>query len=146
MKEILNLLERRANVRNIKLRFETEGKLPPVMVDPTEFEQVMVNLINNSIDALPNGGDIVIKAFAKKDNLCLEVIDNGEGIAPENLDRIFEPFFTTKHVGKGTGLGLSMCYGIVHSWGGSIKAESHRGKGTTMKIKLPLSTKNKKAD
>lgn len=138
MHETLNLLERRAGVRNIKLESEIEDQLPRVMVDPIEFEQVLVNLINNSIDALPNGGVIRIKAYARKDLLHLEVIDNGVGIAPDDLDRIFEPFFTTKPAGKGTGLGLSMCYGIVHSWGGKIAAESTKGKGTRMIIMLPL--------
>jgi len=146
MLEILNLLERRAGVRNIKIESEVEEQLPPVMVDPIEFEQVMVNLINNSIDALPNGGNIIIRAYVKKDHLHLEVADNGIGIAADDLERIFEPFFTTKPVSRGTGLGLSMCYGIVHSWGGSIKAESYKGKGTTIKIKLPLPTTNKNAD
>ena len=146
MQEILNLLERRASVRNIKIESEIEDQLPPVIVDPIEFEQVMVNLINNSIDALPNGGNIIIKAHGKKDHLHLEVADNGIGIAADDLERVFEPFFTTKPAGKGTGLGLSMCFGIVHSWGGSIKAESHKGKGTIIKIKLPLPTTNKNAD
>jgi len=146
LQEILNLLERRANVRKIKMESEIEDQLPLVIVDPIEFEQVLINLINNSIDAMPKGGNIIVKAYTKKDHLRLKVTDNGVGIEPDDLERIFEPFFTTKPAGKGTGLGLSMCYGIVHSWGGSIKAESQIGKGTTMEIKLPLLKKNKNAD
>jgi signal transduction histidine kinase len=68
----------------------------------------------------------------------LEVRDNGQGIPPEIIDRIFEPFFTTKPVGQGTGLGLSACYGMVHSWGGRIEAESAPGRGTTMRIRFTL--------
>ena len=67
----------------------------------------------------------------------LEVGDDGCGMTPEVLDRIFEPFFTTKPVGKGTGLGMSICYGIVHSWGGRLEAESEPGRGTTIRIRLP---------
>ncbi len=138
LREIITLLERRANVRNVKIKIEVRDDLPRVLVDPIEFEQVIVNLINNAIDALPHGGQITLEAFQKENHVLLNIIDNGIGISPKNIERIFEPFFTTKPVGKGTGLGLSVCFGIVHSWGGRIKAESFQGKGTTMQILIPL--------
>ncbi len=144
LKEIITLLERRANVRNIDIKMEVQENLPRALVDPIEFEQVIVNLINNAIDALPRGGLITIEAFRKDDRVILNVIDNGIGISPENIERIFEPFFTTKPVGKGTGLGLSVCFGIIHSWGGRIKAESLEGAGTKMQILLPLQPSNSK--
>ena len=144
LKEIIALLERRASVRNIDIKMEVQENLPRILVDPIEFEQVIVNLINNAIDALPQGGLITIEAFQKDDRLILNVLDNGIGISPENIERVFEPFFTTKPVGKGTGLGLSVCFGIIHSWGGRIKAESLEGTGTKMQIILPLQSGNSK--
>jgi len=140
VKDVINLLERHANVRNIKIESEIEHNLPKVLVDQIEFEQVMVNLINNAIDALPNGGKILIKTYIEKNSAHLVVQDNGIGIPPEVLERIFEPFFTTKPAGEGTGLGLSVCYGIVYSWDGKIKAESVQGEGTKIHVFLPLST------
>ena len=142
LKEITNLLQRRAKVRNIEIALTAEENLPQVLIDPVELEQVLVNLINNSIDALPKGGYIRVKARQEEDQVHLEVQDNGVGIAREELERIFEPFYTTKPTGEGTGLGLSVCYGIVHSWGGQIKADSEPGKGTTMRILLPLKRQN----
>jgi len=136
--EIADLMRRHAGVRNVGIETEIEKDLPQVMVDPLELEQVLVNLINNSLDAMPEGGKIAIKTFRDGNRALLEVTDTGSGIAPDIIDRIFEPFFTTKPVGKGTGLGLSVCYGIVNSWGGSMEAKSAPGLGTTMKIILPL--------
>jgi two-component system NtrC family sensor kinase len=144
LNDIRNLLERQAGVRNIEFILEVEKNLPQVMVDAVEFEQVLVNLINNSFDALPNGGQIKLSAGLEKDEVHLAVADNGSGIDPDTLDRIFEPFFTSKPVGEGTGLGLSVCFGIVHSWGGWIEAESEPGRGTTMLIRLPLKDKANK--
>lgn len=143
IKEVINLLERHANVRNVKIKSEIEANTPEVLVDPIEFEQVLVNLINNAIDALSHGGLITIKTYTEKGYLHLDVSDNGTGIPPDILERIFEPFFTTKPVGKGTGLGLSVCYGIVSSWSGKIKANSTQGKGTTICIMLPLQSQSK---
>jgi len=137
LKEIIALLERQANVRNVKMFLEAEENLPEIWVDPVELEQVVVNLINNSIQAMPQGGEIHITVQHRDRELLLEVSDNGVGIPPESLDRIFEPFFTTKPVGKGTGLGLSVCYGIVQSWGGKIEVESQVGHGTTIYIHIP---------
>lgn len=136
--EIADLMRRRAAVRNVEMLLDLDENLPPVLIDPVELEQVMVNLINNSIDALPSGGRIQVRARREEDRVHVEVEDNGTGIDPQDMDRLFEPFFTTKPPGKGTGLGLSVCYGIVHSWGGTIRAESERGKGTTIHILLPL--------
>jgi len=138
LSETVRFLERRAGVRNIKIRTETQPNLPRALVDPVELEQVLVNLINNSIDAMPQGGTITIRADQDQGRLHLQVIDDGTGIPPEDLERVFEPFFTTKSIGKGTGLGLSVCYGIVQSWGGTLRAESEQGQGTTMHILIPL--------
>jgi two-component system NtrC family sensor kinase len=136
--EIVDLMRRRAAVRNIEIRLDVAEGLPPVLIDPLELEQVVVNLINNSIDALPSGGRIALRARHEDDQVHVVVEDNGTGIDSGDLDRVFEPFFTTKPPGAGTGLGLSVCYGIVHSWGGSMRVRSERGVGTTVQVLLPL--------
>jgi len=136
----------------ITLEVKQGRDLWPVKADLNQFEQVIVNLAVNARDAMPNGGKLVIKmqnvtreecgAFGEKllipgDYVMVEVIDQGEGIAPTMIDKIFEPFFTTKDVGKGTGLGLSTVYGIVKQTGGYIFADSKLGQGTTFRIFLP---------
>jgi two-component system, cell cycle sensor histidine kinase and response regulator CckA len=136
----------------IALEMKQGRDLWPVKADLNQFEQVIVNLAVNARDAMPNGGKLVIKmqnvtreecaAFGEKllipaDYVMIEVIDQGEGIAPTMIDKIFEPFFTTKDVGKGTGLGLSTVYGIVKQTGGYIFADSKLSQGTTFRIFLP---------
>lgn len=142
--DIVNLMHHQARSRNINLLEDIEENLPKVFIDPVELEQVLVNLINNSIDAMQSGGDIIVGAHHADKSVIINVIDSGAGIPQGDLDRIFEPFFTTKPVGKGTGLGLSVCFGIVHGWGGTIEASSKQGEGTTMKITLPHHSENGK--
>jgi PAS domain S-box-containing protein len=113
-----------------------------VLVDPSRFEQVLLNLVLNARDAMPTGGRLQIRATMAGDQVSgkpaarLTITDSGVGMAPETLAHIFEPFFTTKK--KGTGLGLSTVYGIVHQSGGTIRVESSPGAGTTFEILLPL--------
>lgn len=109
-----------------------------VNVDPEQISQVLLNLINNAIDALEAGGQLAISTKAP-DNLSIavQIRDNGSGIAPDVLERIFEPFFTTKG-SSGTGLGLSICKGIIENHGGSIGVESKLGRGTTISVVLPI--------
>ncbi len=136
LRELSVLLDRRARANNANLRLEIEQQLPRAWLDSNELEQVLVNLVNNSIDALGRGGNITISATRDHDHVVLSVRDDGHGIVPADLDRIFQPFFTTKPVGKGTGLGLSVVYGIVHGWGGTIHAESTVGEGTTISMRI----------
>ncbi|MCF7811286.1 hypothetical protein K9N50_09905 [bacterium] len=138
LQEIIKLLDRQASVRNVELALDFEDDLPFVMIDPVELEQVIVNLVHNSFDVMPNGGKIILALRLKNNEALLEVKDDGPGIPQENIERIFEPFFTTKPIGKGTGLGLSVCYGIVKSWNGHLEAENLPGKGTVMRIHLPI--------
>jgi len=140
--EILALMERQAKLRNITMNLNVDEKLPPVLADPIEIEQVLVNLINNAFDAMPSGGEINIRANRDADKVVLEVTDTGTGIRSEDIERVFEPFYTTKPVGKGTGLGLSVCFGIVRSWGGEIQINSEIGHGTTVRLILAFQEKS----
>jgi CheY-like chemotaxis protein len=117
------------------------GVLPPVLGVATRLEQVFVNLLLNAAHSIAEGrrdGEIVITATPGGKEVVLEITDNGVGIDPELLPSIFEPFFTTKPAGEGVGLGLSICRDIVVRWGGRIEATSTLGKGTTLRVTLPV--------
>ena len=134
---------------DIELRWSLDPKLPNVNADPTQIEQVLVNLIVNARDAMPAGGKLELetaRASAEEARVHpsgsarlvrLSVKDTGAGIASDVKTRIFEPFFTTKEPGKGTGLGLSTVYGIVRQSGGFITVDSEIAKGTTFNVFLP---------
>jgi two-component system NtrC family sensor kinase len=138
LKETASLLRRQASVSNVELSVRLEENLPAVLINQVELEQVIVNLVNNALYALSEGGRIDIVARRGGAEVMVEVVDDGPGISPDDLERVFEPFFTTKPPGKGTGLGLSVCYGIVESWGGRIELESTPGRGTTVRIHIPV--------
>ncbi|NTW34082.1 MAG: GHKL domain-containing protein [Bacteroidetes bacterium] len=113
-----------------------------VMLDKEQMIQAISNLIKNSIDAMPNGGDIKIIASTESENVFISIADNGVGISKENIDKIFTPFFTTKQAGKGTGLGLPTTYGIIKMHRGDITMETNDDPsigqtGTTFNIKIP---------
>jgi two-component system NtrC family sensor kinase len=145
LREIGTLMERRARANNVSLRLDLDPDLPFAWVDSNELEQVVVNLVNNAIDALEGGGNITITGTLEGDRILLQVRDSGSGIAPGDMERIFQPFFTTKPVGRGTGLGLSVVYGIVRGWGGAIDAESSVGRGTTMSVRIPVAGESQRA-
>jgi signal transduction histidine kinase/CheY-like chemotaxis protein len=111
--------------------------LPPVEVDVPRIKQVFLNLINNAVYVMKDGGALTVRSAVVGDTVQVEVIDTGTGIAPEHIDRIFEPFFTTKPDVSGTGLGLSVSLGIVQSHGGTIEVKSEVGRGSTFTVKLP---------
>ena len=112
--------------------------LPQVECMPSQINQVFMNLLVNAAQAIEGQGTITIRSGVAGEEAWLEVADTGKGIAPQHLGRIFDPFFTTKPVGKGTGLGLSLSYGIVQKHGGRIEVSSEVGKGTAMRVWLPL--------
>lgn len=116
------------------------GDLPPVFCNPSQLNQVFLNLLVNAAHAIPERGDITLSTGRQGDEVFIAVSDTGTGIAPEHLKRIFDPFFTTKPVGKGTGLGLSLSYGIVESHHGRLQVESELGRGTTFTVWLPIGT------
>jgi len=143
-------LVRRIIPENIDVQLKLAPGSLMAKIDPGQMEQVIVNLVVNSRDAMPHGGTIVIGTSAYEHPGSLErglvpgkyaevsVSDTGTGIDPADMPRIFEPFFTTKEVGKGTGLGLSTVYGIVRQSGGDISVRSEPGQGTVFTIHLPL--------
>jgi two-component system NtrC family sensor kinase len=141
IQEVVDLMEREARTSGIKFFSEPDPALPPVSSDPSQLQQVFLNLITNAIDAhdgKPYGSiRISTRADAERQLATVTIADAGSGIKPEHLSRIFDPFFTTKAVGKGTGLGLSICYSIVKRLGGSLTVQSEVGKGTEFTIQLP---------
>ena len=147
-------LLRRVIGERFDLQTVPEAELGTVLADPTQIEQVILNLGVNARDAMPRGGKLIIRtsnvhldkwkapqisvSLAEGDYVELSVTDTGEGMDEETKSRIFEPFFTTKGPGKGTGLGLATVYGIVRQTGGGISVESEVGVGSTFRIYLPL--------
>ncbi len=145
--EMIHLSSQRAKYDSIKIRSQFEKDLPAIQASESELQQVLLNLINNAMDAMGNtGGTITLTSKKEKNDMVVTVADTGPGIAEANLSRIFDPFFTTKPVGKGTGLGLSICYGIIKKMGGHIIARSTNGKGTTFEMRLPINNEAKTPD
>jgi two-component system, NtrC family, sensor kinase len=137
--DVIAMRERDANYSNIAFNKKYHQNLPMIYSDPSLLRQVILNLINNAMDAIQKGGEITVETeVGEGDSIEIRVRDTGTGIPAENLSKIFDPFFTTKPPGKGTGLGLSICHGIIEKLGGSISVASQVGKGTTFTIKLPL--------
>ncbi|MFQ5688117.1 MAG: ATP-binding protein, partial [Candidatus Scalindua sp.] len=108
-----------------------------VRCKPSELREVVINIINNSIDAMPNGGKIELSVRTDGDNAVISISDNGIGISDDVKEKVFDPFFTTKGV-KRSGLGMSLSYSIMTRYDGKIKIDSCPGKGTTMHLKMPL--------
>ena len=137
IKEAIILVETQAKVKNVEIAANYEENLPDMMIDVNQIQQIMINLCNNAIDAMPQGGAIKINTAQDEKFIKITVADTGTGISDENKKKLFEPFFTTKEVGKGTGLGLSICYELANKHGGDIAVESEVGKGTTFTVRLP---------
>jgi len=141
--EIIHMVEKKAQVEGIDMTQHIDHDTPPFQGDASQFQQVILNLVNNAMDAITeahgtSGGVLRIKSErTEQGHAEIKIADNGMGIDPDNIGKIFSPFFTTKPVGKGTGLGLSVCYGIIKNFGGTMAVESEKGKGTTFVITLP---------
>lgn len=136
-------MESTLNVVWNELKYRTEvvkeyGAVPLVYCIPSQINQVIMNLLTNAAQAIPEHGTITLRTGQAGDEAWFEISDTGVGIPPEHLHRVFEPFFTTKPVGKGTGLGLSLSFGIVHKHAGRIEVDSVMGRGTTFRVWLPI--------
>ena len=131
-----------AEAKGIKINIQKEySSLPSTLGSATELREVFTNLINNALDAMPQGGSIRIKTCKENSHLSIIVEDTGTGIPEDVKNRIFDPFFTTKGV-QSTGLGMSISYGIIHRHKGAIVVNSSEGKGTTFTIRLPILEKS----
>ena len=142
IEDVLMLIRHLMEMNHILLEVHLGENLKWALVDRNQIKQVVINLINNAINALPSGGKINVETFERlrygEPGLVLSVRDNGVGISEENLKRIFEPFFTTRGDRGGTGLGLSVTFGIVSDHGGSIEVESQENVGSLFEVWLPL--------
>jgi two-component system, cell cycle sensor histidine kinase and response regulator CckA len=148
----LTRLLRETFPKMIDIVLDLDPKLPPIMADPNQISQALLNLCVNARDAMPTGGRLILRttvvdgrkvqerhAEAKTEPyVCIEVIDSGVGIDEDIRSRIFEPFFTTKGTREGTGLGLAIVYGIVKNHNGFIDVESAANRGTTLRLYLPV--------
>ncbi len=154
VKDTSELMERVMGKKGIRLKLETDSTIPPFDGDPNQIEQVIMNLLVNAGDAMPDGGDLSIATSEQELGtgaflvhpllspgryVVLRISDTGTGIAKQVRDKIFDPFFTTKETGKGTGLGLATVYGIVKDHKGVINLLTEEGKGTTFQIFFPAS-------
>lgn len=143
--EGLELLEPRCSRGGIRLSRDLAPNLPQLTADPSQLLQVIVNLVVNAVQAMPDGGTLALRTLPADDKVLLVVEDDGAGMSEEVIRQIFVPFFTTKDVGEGTGLGLSVAHGIVTSHGGSIRVESRPGGGTRFEVSLPIQRTRKAA-
>ncbi len=152
MESTLALVMHHANVNDVEIVRHYGVNLPDIEVDPTQMEQVFINLLVNACHAMPMGGrmTIVMRTDLQQDLFITTIEDTGHGIPEENMGRIFDPFFTTKNQElngvAGTGLGLSVSYGIIQNHGGQITVQSTPGHGTVFNVELPISSLMRKAD
>lgn len=143
VEETIPLVSHRARLADVRIRFEGCPGEAEILADADQIRQVLLNMLINAIDHMPNGGDIHISTERAKSGIRLIVEDEGTGIRPEHIRRLFDPFFTTKAPGKGTGLGLAVCQKIVDGHHGSIKVSSRLGKGTVFTVILPTGTETR---
>ncbi len=138
--DTLILMKERLRIKNITIDTRLADHLPMLYGSQVKLEQVFVNLIQNSMDAIEEQGkgEIILTAHVENNEALITYSDSGEGIDPKMQEKIFEPFFTTKEAGKGTGIGLSIVYGIIQEHDGTITCESEKGKGATFRISFPI--------
>lgn len=133
---VIKLVSKDAQDSNVVIKTSLEN-MDSIYLDYDQMEQVLLNLMINSIQAMPQGGQLKIaSSIILSDTLEIIISDTGIGIQPDDFDKIFQPFFTTKN--KGTGLGLAICYRIIENHGGLIEVNSKVGLGTNIIIKLPI--------
>jgi len=132
------MFEERIAHSRVTVEKSIESSLPPIHADRDQLIQVLINLVMNSLHAMPEGGRLRLSLARENSHVRLGVSDTGHGMPEEIRSKVFDPFFTTKDFGKGTGLGLTVVKGIIEEHGGTIVVESVVGKGTAFWIRLPL--------
>jgi two-component system sensor histidine kinase HydH len=136
LQSVERLVSETAGLARVAVRTEAEVDLPDIMVDPQQIKQVLLNLSLNSIQAMPKGGNLVLRASVERGFMVFEVKDEGVGVPEEDIEKIFDPFFTTRP--NGTGLGLSIASRIVTQHGGRIRAGRNPSHGMTFAVEFPL--------
>jgi signal transduction histidine kinase/CheY-like chemotaxis protein len=137
IEKVYALLEKQFAQNNIRFSTDIPSSVAPIMGNANQIQQVVMNMLINAKNAMPNGGSIHVRAQSMQDKIRVEIIDTGKGISKENMGKIFEPFYTTDTGGKGTGLGLSISKKIIQEHAGEILVESEVGKGSTFTLLLP---------
>ena len=147
IQKTLDIVRKQSLFQNVSIEEQLRPNLPAIPTDANQIKQVIMNLILNAAEAMPDGGRLTISTNYGADHrfIKISIQDTGIGIAKDNIEHIFEPFFTTKAPGKGTGLGLAMSYGIVQAHKGTITVTSELGRGSTFEVNLPL-TEDQDAD
>jgi len=135
----LRLIQHQLDLAAIHVQPELDPELPPVLCDGAQIEQVLLALMMNALDAMPQGGNLWVTTKLNREGGCVSIVvrDDGTGISPEILPRIFEPFLTTKETGRGVGLGLAISRSILERHNGNIEVQSEVGRGTTFTVTLP---------
>jgi two-component system sensor histidine kinase HydH len=136
LESVVGLAAHAVGRQTIQMRIDAAPDVPAVSCDPEQIKQVLLNLTINSVQAMPDGGEIVLSTRVDGAMVVIEVMDQGPGISSEHLDKIFDPFFTTKDTG--TGLGLSVAHQIVSQHGGILSAKNNPGRGATFSLFLPV--------
>ncbi len=136
LKELVALEDSDAQRSHVQIRVIAAADLPALKADPNHLTQVLLNLMLNGLQAMPEGGTLTLEAKTSNSNFLIAVTDTGTGIAPENLSRIFEPYFTTKP--QGSGLGLAISRRIIEAHGGTITVSNQAGGGCRFEVSLPL--------
>ena len=139
LSRVADVARPKLDASGITLKLDVAPDLPLIWADSEELELALLNLVTNSLDAMPAGGSLTIRATKPSHGVRVEVSDTGTGISKELLPRIFQPWVTTKAAGRGTGLGLSFTHDVIARHGGSIDAVSEPGRRTTFTIELPAS-------
>ena len=138
LRDSIFLLRKQCQRQGVEINDDIQADLDDVMFDADRLKQVVLNLINNALESMPQGGTLSIRAEQAQTDVLITIADTGEGISSDQLPLVFEPFYTTK--GQGTGLGLSICYNIISEHGGDIHIDSVVQQGTTVRITLPPTT------
>jgi len=138
IEDCVGLVEEQVLFLNIEIERRLDPDLPRVMVDPSQIQQVLMNLVINAAEAMDGSGRLSLRSRRTYGDVEVEIADTGPGIAAEDVERVFDPFFSTKEASHGTGLGLAISYGIISEHDGSISVESPPGGGATFVVRLPI--------
>ena len=137
VQSVVSVVKQTAARHNIEFTVDVPGNLPPLPCDSGQIKQVLLNLMLNSVQAMPGGGSVAISSALRNDSVLVRVCDTGPGIPASDVESIYDPFFTTKQTG--TGLGLPTAYQIIEQHGGELKLEKSDSSGTCFVFTLPIS-------